>query len=208
MSNKRRNLVLQAFNKLDTNGDGIIEPDDLINIYDATQHPDVISGRKSAADVLREFLDTFDIGGIVDGKVTQQEFENYYNNLSALIDDDNYFELMMRSSWRISGGEGHAANSAGRRVLASNTDGSQSVEEIQNDLGLRANDKAGVLSRLKAQGRNNASSISLFAGGDSDAIELDRPASARSNPITGVNVSTRKDFRRTSLGGGHTFKIA
>jgi hypothetical protein len=155
MSNKRRNLVLQAFNKLDTNGDGIIEPDDLINIYDAAQHPDVISGRKSAADVLREFLDTFDIGGIVDGKVTQQEFENYYNNLSALIDDDNYFELMMRSSWRISGGEGHAANSAGRRVLASNTDGSQSVEEIQNDLGLRANDKAGVLSRLKAQGRNN-----------------------------------------------------
>jgi hypothetical protein len=33
----------------------------------------------------------------VDGKVTKNEFENYYYNVSAAIDRDEYFELMMRN---------------------------------------------------------------------------------------------------------------
>ena len=31
---------------------------------------------------------------------------NYYNNVSASIDNDDYFELMIRNAWHISGGEG------------------------------------------------------------------------------------------------------
>ena len=41
----------------------------------------------------REFLDTFDVGGEVDGKVTRAEFENYYANVGASVDSDYYFEL-------------------------------------------------------------------------------------------------------------------
>lgn len=78
----------------------------------------------------REFLDTFD-GAEKDGKVTVKEFCKYYANLSSSIDEDDYFELMMRNAWHISGGEGWCANTTCRRVLVTHTDGTQTVEEIQ-----------------------------------------------------------------------------
>jgi len=33
--------------------------------------------------------------------VTKEEFEEYYNNISASIDDDTYFELMMNNAWKL-----------------------------------------------------------------------------------------------------------
>lgn len=166
MSARRKNLINMAFDVVDKDGNGVLEPDDLIGVYDASKHPDVISGKKTPDEVLREFLDTFDVGGEIDGKVTRQEFMNYYHNLSASIDNEDYFELMIRNAWHISGGEGEAANTANRRVLVTGKDGKQYVEEIQHDLGLKADDKAGMISRLKAQGDVNVSSISLFGGVD------------------------------------------
>ena len=82
----------------------------------------------------REFLDTFDVGGVKDGKVTPEEFCNYYANVSASIDNDDYFELMIRNAWHISGGEGWCANTSNRRVLVTHTDGRQTVEEVKVQL--------------------------------------------------------------------------
>ena len=81
--------------------------------------------------ICREFLDTFDSPEGKDGKVTAEEFCNYYSNVSASIDNDDYFELMIRNAWHISGGEGWCANSSNRRVLVIHTDGRQTVEEIK-----------------------------------------------------------------------------
>jgi hypothetical protein len=78
----------------------------------------------------REFLDTFDTID-KDGRVTTDEFIKYYGNCSSSIDDDDYFELMIRNAWHISGGEGWCANSSCRRVLVGHTDGRQTVEEIK-----------------------------------------------------------------------------
>jgi len=33
--------------------------------------------------------------------VTKEEFEEYYNNISASIDDDQYFQLMMENAWKL-----------------------------------------------------------------------------------------------------------
>ena len=85
-------------------------------------------------------------------KVDKQEFLNYYERISASVDLDDYFELMMRNAWHITGGEGWCANTANKRVLVTHADGTQSVEEVNNDLGLKADDKAGMMRRLKAQG--------------------------------------------------------
>ena len=74
--------------------------------------------------------DTFDVGGVHDGKVTKDEWKTYYDNVSMSIDDDDYFELMIRNTWHISGGEGWCANSSNKRVLVTRSDGSQSVEEV------------------------------------------------------------------------------
>ncbi|RYY32276.1 hypothetical protein EON62_05550, partial [archaeon] len=95
LSPTRRAIVDMAFKVLDKDGSGEVTLDDIRERYDTSKHPEVISGRKSRDQVLREFLDGFD-GGQRDGKVTPQEFARYYANVSAYIDHDDYFELMMR----------------------------------------------------------------------------------------------------------------
>jgi len=36
-----------------------------------------------------------------DGKVTAEEWKEYYNNVSMSIDDDKYFITMMNSTWNL-----------------------------------------------------------------------------------------------------------
>jgi hypothetical protein len=166
---------------MDWNRTGLIDVDDIVDRYDATKHPDVLTGKKTQQEVLRQFFDTFEVGGEKDGKVTRQEWENYYTNISASIDDDAYFELMVRNAWHISGGCAWAVNSANRRVLATNTDGHESVEAIEDDLGLQNGEKAAMITRLRGQGVK-AEAIGLFAGGE-DGASLDVRATAkRPNP--------------------------
>lgn len=86
--------------------------------------------RNVYCDYNREFLDTFDSID-KDGKVSPAEFIKYYGNVSSSIDNDDYFELMIRNAWHISGGEGWCANSSCRRVLATHKNGKQTVEEIK-----------------------------------------------------------------------------
>ncbi|CAM9506388.1 unnamed protein product, partial [Discosporangium mesarthrocarpum] len=68
---------------------------------DSTKHPEVINGRRTADEMFREFLDTFDMGGLKNAKVTREDFLSYYSILSLGIEDDNYFELMMKNTWHL-----------------------------------------------------------------------------------------------------------
>ena len=68
MNEKRTEAVRQAFDKLDINGNGVLELDDIAQVYNVRGHPDVKTGRMTADQVLREFLDNFD-AGVKDGKV-------------------------------------------------------------------------------------------------------------------------------------------
>jgi Ca2+-binding EF-hand superfamily protein len=168
LTDRRKALVAQAFGKIDLDNNGFVDPSEIMQTYDASQHPDVIAGKRTPQDVLREFLETFEVGGEIDGKVTRQEFMNYYTNIGASIPNDDYFELMIRNAWHISGGEGWCANSANRRVLVTHADGKQTVEEIQYDLGIKADDKNAMIHALGKQGIR-AADISTFDGaGDQD----------------------------------------
>lgn len=42
MSNYRKKLVQQAFNKLDRDGSGEVDMSDIKDIYNAKRHPDVV----------------------------------------------------------------------------------------------------------------------------------------------------------------------
>ena len=65
----------------------------------ARRHPKYISGEWSEEQVLQNFLDSIDTPGNPDGKVTREEFMNYYAGVSSTVDDDSYFDLMMRACY-------------------------------------------------------------------------------------------------------------
>jgi len=49
-----------AYDKLDVNKDGMVKLDDIAKIYDASRHPEVVSGKKSQEQVLYEFMQLWD----------------------------------------------------------------------------------------------------------------------------------------------------
>ena len=108
MNDRRRKIVLQVFKIFDKNQNGVIEMDDIRENYNAKFHPDVQSGKKTEEEVLAEFLDTFEYqfsllndGKSRDGKITMEEFLEYYNNISMSIKDDEYFEEMIKSVYNL-----------------------------------------------------------------------------------------------------------
>ena len=65
----------------------------------AESHPNYRSGKWTLDETLANFLDAFDNPDDKDGVVTREEFLEYYAGVSSTVDDDSYFDLMMRSSW-------------------------------------------------------------------------------------------------------------
>ncbi|XP_067135337.1 calcyphosin-like protein [Centruroides vittatus] len=101
MSQTRLNVIGQAFQKMDKTGDGIITIQDLKNTYDVTRHPKFINTEMSEDEIFEMFLQTFDAPSDPDGKVTKEEFLNYYAGVSSSIDTDEDFVEMMKSAWKL-----------------------------------------------------------------------------------------------------------
>jgi Ca2+-binding EF-hand superfamily protein len=148
LSDFRRELVDMAFARLDKTGDGVITVDDLEQCYDVSQIPEVASGRLSPREALNKFMSQWD-GRDNDGVITRDEFYDYYKNVGGAIESDKYFELMVRNAWHISGGTGASANTTCRRVLVIHRNGQQTIEEIEDDLGVAAADTKAMIKFLE-----------------------------------------------------------
>ncbi len=103
MNEFRLNLVHNAFARLDANGDGVVDMEEIKKLYSAKHHPDVKCGKRTEEEVLSEFMSTFDINhsnsAVPDTKVTRDEFVAYYTKLSASIESDSFFDIMMTKAW-------------------------------------------------------------------------------------------------------------
>ena len=56
----RQQIVLRVFKSLDVNGDGCLSVEDIKGKYNASNHPDVKSGKRTENEILTEFLETFE----------------------------------------------------------------------------------------------------------------------------------------------------
>lgn len=107
MNRFRENLINKVFDKLDRTEDGVVDIDDIRGIYDGSRHPDVKNGKKTEDEVLKDFLETFEMhhnvqnGYQADGTITREEFVEYYNNISSNIENDAYFDLMVTNAWNL-----------------------------------------------------------------------------------------------------------
>jgi len=99
---QRKALVEQAFNLFDTDRSGELNADDLAQKYDVSKHPKVKNGEWTPKQALDEFLKVFEGGGAEkNGIVTKDEWIDYHTGLSANIDNDDEFGMLMANNWGI-----------------------------------------------------------------------------------------------------------
>ncbi|XP_055902831.1 calcyphosin-like protein [Eupeodes corollae] len=102
MNDRRINIINKAFDKMDNTGDGVITVADLRKVYSVKEHPKYESGEMSSDEILKEFLKNFEgKGGVSDDMVTKEEFMDYYASISATIDNDTYFDLLLRTAYKL-----------------------------------------------------------------------------------------------------------
>lgn len=91
-------VVRQAFLTLPKDAKGNVVAETLHSSFQAQEHPEVTSGKKTQGQVITEFLDTFEVGA--DGcSVTQAEFEDYYHNISAVVQSTPDFIALIKHCW-------------------------------------------------------------------------------------------------------------
>jgi Ca2+-binding EF-hand superfamily protein len=113
-----------------------------------------------------------------------------------------------------------AANTANRRVLVTNKDGSQVVKTIEQELGIKRGDKEEMRRRLQGQGEKDIEGLDLYGSyedvreGRKGAVRPslgngagrgDRPQNRPGNPSNGANRQNQRpngqrDDRRNSSG--------
>ena len=102
LSERKQAMVDKAFNILDKDGSGVVTVCDVKHIYDVRENQDFIDGTKTKEEIVGEFLDSFDgARGNDDGKITKQEFDSYYAELSMSVPSEQYFVRMMEQVWGI-----------------------------------------------------------------------------------------------------------
>ena len=71
MSRRRKELIQQAFNKLDRLNTGVATWEDMKGVYCAKQHPKYISGEWSEEDVFKNWLNSFNGPDNFSGEVSE-----------------------------------------------------------------------------------------------------------------------------------------
>lgn len=107
MNAVRTKIVNAAFDCIDRDGNGELNILDIEGLYNARFHPKFLDGSMTEQQILGEWLETFEThfnakqGSKNDQTVSRAEFVEYYRNVSASIDLDDYFITMMNGAWNM-----------------------------------------------------------------------------------------------------------
>jgi Ca2+-binding EF-hand superfamily protein len=98
MSDERKAAVQAAFAKIDTDFDGVITLLDIQRAYNPASNSDVASGQLTTAQALNVFLAQWD-SREKRAPITFAEFSDYYNGVSAMVEDDRDFVQLVKGTW-------------------------------------------------------------------------------------------------------------
>lgn len=104
MAESRRKVVNEVFSSLDKDRSGFISVGDLHKCYDANKHPEVQRKTRGQDDLFEEFADGIDayyrVKGFSDGKISAEEFLEFYSFVSFAIRSDDIFNQILTSCFR------------------------------------------------------------------------------------------------------------
>jgi hypothetical protein len=101
MSNAYRKTAIEhAFDRFVTDDSNSVQAADLKGVYATNIHPKVVSGECSADEAFLELLSNFTDKNN-DGRVHRDEWNAYYDKISANIPNDDHFIQLMCQVWRI-----------------------------------------------------------------------------------------------------------
>lgn len=104
----RERIVRAVFDRLDRLRDDHVDIDDIALLFDGAEHPLCTIGQYSEQEALDHVLRSFETrGGGVPKKIHFERFADYYADLSAAIDDDDYFATVVQSNWARAGNSSH-----------------------------------------------------------------------------------------------------
>lgn len=95
---QRQAIIDRAFMKFEKDGSGLIDIRDLKGVFNASKHPKVVSGEITQEQAFDEFARNFnDRTGA--GKIEKCEWNDYYAAVSASVESDEHFIMLMKSTW-------------------------------------------------------------------------------------------------------------
>jgi len=154
---RRAQLIDSIFDSLeDKKGRGVLRFQSL-ECYDTRYDPDVRSGKLSAEEALPHLLSF--MGNGKKDEVSHEDFAAYYHNVSAVIDDDDSFEEMLRGMWRVPGDARAGASRSSMRISVTLATGEQRVLSVPSSIDARS--RSTVLRQLAKQGVSNVVDFAL-----------------------------------------------
>lgn len=71
------------------------------HFYNVKNDPRYVSGVHTEEEILKFFIAHFEEHDHINGKITKEDFFNYYSALSASVEDDTYFDLVIRQVYKL-----------------------------------------------------------------------------------------------------------
>ncbi|KPA82376.1 hypothetical protein ABB37_03456 [Leptomonas pyrrhocoris] len=115
-------------------------------------HPSVLRGETSADAIQQEFEATFNSETNPDGRVSRQEFMEYYAGVSASCNDDSSFVALLRGVWTLPGvSDSFTASLATGEAHYQGTYHTEQTLEQKTEVARREEMRAALLHVIKTQ---------------------------------------------------------
>lgn len=98
LTGDRLNLVKRAFDAIDHGNTGKVALDDLCRAYNAKADQRVLNGDMTPGQAVKEFMNTFEFNSSSTW-ITFEDFLEYYTSISATMQEDSAFSLMIWQCW-------------------------------------------------------------------------------------------------------------